>query len=279
MQGTVIKVISENFYVECQGEIIICSERGKLKLTKNLPLVGDLVIINKEKKVIEEILPRKNQLIRPNVANIDQAFIITSLKNPDFSTNLLDKLIVQLEINHIMPIICVTKKDLIDETLFLKYQEILNYYEKIGYHVVYNYELLKIKELLKGKITVFTGQTGAGKSTLLNKLFPHLNLKTGEISISLGRGRHTTRHTEIINTLDIKVLDTPGFSALSFLNYNLESVKKGFVEFQNFPCLYKDCNHIKEGECMVKRAVNEGKIMKSRYENYLNFANEFDKRK
>lgn len=279
MKGTVIKVISENFYVDIMGEVVICTERGKLKLKKSLPLVGDLVIVDKEKKVIQEILPRKNVLIRPNVANISQAFIITSLKNPDFSTNLLDKLIVQLEINKIKPVICITKKDLIGEEEFFRYQEILNYYKKIGYEVVFNHELLKIKKMLKNEITVFTGQTGAGKSSLLNKLFQELDLKTGEISLALGRGRHTTRHTEIITISDIKVLDTPGFSALSFLSYDLESVKKAFVEFDDFPCLYKDCNHIKELECMVKKAVNDGKILKSRYENYLNFAFEFLNRK
>ena len=121
------------------------------------------------------------------------------------------------------------------------------------------------------------GQTGAGKSTLLNNLFK-MNLKTGEISLALGRGRHTTRVVEIIEIGDIKVLDTPGFSSLSFLNYNLESVKNAFIEFKNYPCLYKDCNHDKESECNLKKAVNNNLVLKSRYENYLNFKKEFERK-
>lgn len=279
MQGRVCKVISENFYIQVNNQIIICKQRGKLKHTKNLPLVGDLVIISLEKKIILDILPRKNQLIRPSVANIDQAFIITSLKEPDFSTNLLDKLIVQLEINKIKPIICITKKDLLTKEEFLNYQETLTYYEKIGYQVVFNTDFLKIKQLLTNKITVFTGQTGAGKSTLLNKLFANLNLKTAKISLALGRGKHTTRHTEIITIDNIQVLDTPGFSALSFSNYDTKKIKQAFIEFSNYPCKYQDCNHIKEGECMVKKALSKGDILPSRYQNYVNFIQEFKNRK
>ena len=236
-------------------------------------------MFDREKQVIEEILPRKNEILRPPVSNIDKAFVITSFKTPDFSTNLLDKLLVQLEINHIKPVICLTKRDLIDDNLYFKYKKILDYYETLGYLVLYNDDFDKIKKELKGNVTVFIGQTGAGKSTLLNKLFQNLNLKTGEVSIALGRGRHTTRHVEIITIDDIKVLDTPGFSALSFLSYTKESVKSAFAEFKDFPCVYKNCMHEKENECMVKQAVEKGMILKSRYENYLNFIKEFDDRK
>ena len=171
MKGQVVKVISEIFFVLCDGKIYKCKQRGILKKQNTLPLVGDFVVFNQEKKVIESILPRFNMIIRPNVANITQAFIVTSFKNPDFSTNLLDKLLVELEINKIKPVICLTKKDLIDESTFQEYKEILDYYERIGYQVVYNTELIKIKKILEDNTTVFTGQTGAGKSTLLNKLF------------------------------------------------------------------------------------------------------------
>ncbi len=279
MIGLVVKVISNQFYVKVDKKIILCTQRGILKHAKNLPLVGDLVVIDSKKQVIEKILPRKNMIIRPNVSNIDQAIIVTSLKNPDFSTNLLDKLLVQLEINKIKPIICLTKKDLLTNSEFLNYQDTLKYYQKIGYIVLENTEIKEILKLLKNKITVFIGQTGSGKSTLLNKLFPSLNLKTGEISLALGRGKHTTRVIEIIEIDDIKVLDTPGFSALSFLAYDLENVKQAFIEFANFPCLYKDCNHDKEEECLVKQAVRDGKILESRYLNYLNFKKEFTERK
>ncbi len=276
MQGTVVKVISSNFYVEVNKNIYICTQRGVLKKNKTLPLVGDKVIIDINKKVIEKILPRINEIIRPPVANITKGIIVTSLKNPDFSTNLLDKLLVELEINKIKPVICLTKIDLLEMTEDLI--NTINYYKKIGYIVLNNTDTDLIKQELKGETTVFIGQTGAGKSTLLNKLFPSLNLKTGEVSLALGRGRHTTRVVEIIEIDDMKVLDTPGFSSLSFLSYNLESVKNAFIEFKNFPCVYKDCNHDKEPECNLKKAVEENLVLKSRYDNYLNFKKEFERK-
>ena len=279
MQGEVVKVISNQFYVKVNNNVLICTQRGVLKKNKTLPLVGDKVLVDIEKRVIEKILPRKNEIVRPPVANIDQAIVVTSLKHPDFSTNLLDKLLVQLEINKIKPIICLTKKDLLSSIELTNYLEIINYYQKIGYLVVDNTDIKKILKELENKITVFLGQTGAGKSTLLNKLFPDLNLKTGEVSLALGRGKHTTRVVEIIEIGSIKVLDTPGFSALSFLKYDLESVKEAFIEFKNYPCLYKDCNHDKEPECNLKKAVLTGEVLKSRYENYLNFKKEFSERK
>ncbi len=279
MQGEVVKVISNQFYVKVNNNVLICTQRGVLKKNKTLPLVGDKVLVDIEKRVIEKILPRKNEIVRPPVANIDQAIIVTSLKHPDFSTNLLDKLLVQLEINKIKPIICLTKKDLLSSIELTNYLEIINYYQKIGYLVVDNTDIKKILKELENKITVFLGQTGAGKSTLLNKLFPDLNLKTGEVSLALGRGKHTTRVVEIIEIGNIKVLDTPGFSALSFLKYDLESVKEAFIEFKNYPCLYKDCNHDKEPECNLKKAVLAGQVLESRYENYLNFKKEFSERK
>lgn len=279
MQGEVVKVISNQFYVKVNNNVLICTQRGVLKKNKTLPLVGDKVLVDIEKRVIEKILPRKNEIVRPPVANIDQAIVVTSLKHPDFSTNLLDKLLVQLEINKIKPIICLTKKDLLSSIELNNYLEIINYYQKIGYLVLDNTETKKILKELENKITVFLGQTGAGKSTLLNKLFPDLNLKTGEVSLALGRGKHTTRVVEIIEIGNIKVLDTPGFSALSFLKYDLESVKEAFIEFKNYPCLYKDCNHDKEPECNLKKAVLAGQVLESRYENYLNFKKEFSERK
>lgn len=276
MQGTVVKVISSSFYVEVNKNIYICTQRGVLKKNKTLPLVGDKVIIDINKKVIEKILPRINEIIRPPVANITKGIIVTSLKNPDFSTNLLDKLLVELEINKIKPVICLTKIDLCEMTDDLI--NTINYYKKIGYIVLNNTDTDLIKQELKDETTVFIGQTGAGKSTLLNKLFPSLNLKTGEVSLALGRGRHTTRVVEIIEIDDMKVLDTPGFSSLSFLSYNLESVKNAFIEFKNFPCIYKDCNHDKEPECNLKKAVEENLVLKSRYDNYLNFKKEFERK-
>ena len=278
-KGQVIKNVSDIFTVLIEEEKIECKCRGKMRMEKQIPLVGDFVLVNKNTKTIEEILPRLNEIIRPKVSNITQGIIVTSLKHPNFSTNLLDKLLVELEINNIKPIICITKKDLLSNREFDSIKPILNYYKSIGYEIIYNTEIVKLKKILENNVSVFMGQTGSGKSTLLNKIFPELNLETGEVSLALGRGRHTTRHVEIIYKNKIKVLDTPGFSALSFLSYDKESVRNAFKEFKNYPCVYRDCFHLNEEECNVKKAVNNGKILKSRYENYQSFLEEFkDKR-
>ena len=275
IKGQIIKNISDTYDVLIGDEILTCKCPGNFRYKNIIPIVGDFVFIDKEKKIILEILARKNTIIRPKVANITKAFVVTSFTHPDFSTNLLDKLLIELEINKITPVIIMTKKDLVDNITYLKIKEILKYYEKIGYKVLVNTDITKIKKELKNNTTVLIGQTGAGKSTLLNKIFQDLNLKTGEISIALGRGKHTTRHVEIIVKDDIKVIDTPGFSALSFLEFSKEDVRDAFLEFQDYPCLFKDCMHIKESECNIIKEVKRGNILNSRYENYKCFIDEF----
>ena len=269
MEGLITKILSDKCYVKTEKEVIVCTIRGKFRSLQLLPLVGDRVIIDEKKKVIEKILPRENEIRRPPVSNITQAIIVTSFKNPDFSTNLIDKILIELEFNHIKPVICLTKKDLIEKEELDKLQETINYYEKIGYQVFYNDNLDELKKIFPGEVTVLVGQTGSGKSTLLNKLVPELNLKTGEISLALGRGRHTTRHIEMLELFDGMLLDTPGFSSLEFQNMTKSEVRDSFIEFKNYPCLYRDCMHTNESECMVKQAVNNGDILESRYENYL----------
>ena len=276
MKGQIVKIHSDLHYVQALDQIYPCKCRGVFRKEKILPLVGDYVEFDSKKLVIEKILPRKNEFYRPKVSNIDQAFLITSLVSPDFSLNLLDKLIVLMELHSVQPIICITKRDLVKENDFDKTIEVLSYYQKIGYTVIYNTELDKIKDLLKGKTSVFTGQTGAGKSTLLNKLNPDWNLETGEVSIALGRGRHTTRVVTLYELFGGKVMDTPGFSALDFHSYSKEQIRDAFIEFREFPCPFKDCLHTKEAECEVKKAVSANNIMKSRYLNYLNFIGEDD---
>lgn len=268
MQGQIIKILSNLYFVNSDNKIYECHSRGKFRNDKITPTVGDYVKFDDKNNYILEILPRKNTLVRPLVSNIDQAFIVTSCKSPDFSSNLLDKLLVILEYHRIIPIICFTKKDLLTKTELKQMKQIKKYYEKIGYKVLWNTNLFKIRRLFKNKTTVFTGQTGAGKSSLLNKLNKNLKLETGEISKALGRGKHTTRHVELIELFKGKVLDTPGFSSISFEELNDEDIRNGFIEFSKYTCSYPNCKHIKEKECKVIQAVKDGKILASRYENY-----------
>ena len=274
MKGQIIKISSDLYFVSHDNKTIPCKCRGIFRKEHITPVVGDYVLFSVEENIINEILPRKNIFQRPKVSNIDQAFIITSLKLPDFSLNLLDKFIVLMEINNVKPIICITKEDLLEKDEIEKINEILKYYQSIGYKVVYNTEEDKIKQLLKGKTSVFTGQTGAGKSTLLNKINPNWQLETGEVSIALGRGKHTTRVVELFEYYDGKVMDTPGFSALELTGYSKDQIKEAFVEFKNYPCPFKNCSHTKEKECSVKEALQDKKILQSRYDNYLSFIGE-----
>lgn len=268
MEGLITKILSDKCYVKINKEVVVCGIRGKIRSQKLLPLVGDKVIINKEKRIIEKILPRKNELRRPAVCNITQGLIIASLKKPDLDTNLIDKILVELEFNSIKPVICFTKADLLSVAEINNIESIINYYKTL-YPVYFNSDIKSLKKIFKDEITVFIGQTGAGKSTLLNKLNPNLELKTGEISLALGRGRHTTRHVEIIEILGGSLLDTPGFSALEFPNMMQKEIRDAFIEFSKFPCPYRDCMHIKESDCEIKKAVEANLIPRFRYENYL----------
>lgn len=274
MQGQIIKIVSDLHYVSCNGEVYPCKCRGIFRKEHITPVVGDYVLFSIEKKLIEEILPRKNEFERPKVSNIDQAFIVTSLVHPDFSLNLLDKLLILMKLHNVDAIICITKKDLADEDKYQEVNSLLDYYRGLGYKVVSNQELDKVKKLIQNKTSVFTGQTGAGKSTLLNKLNPNWNLETGEVSLALGRGRHTTRVVELFQIFGGKVMDTPGFSALDFDKYSKEEIRDAFIEFHNYPCPFKDCMHTKEKECVVKKAVLANDILDSRYKNYLSFIKE-----
>lgn len=267
----IIKIISNDYFVSYNSHEYICKSRGKFRKDNIIPQVGDYVIFDIKEKIITDILPRKNILDRPKVANIDQAFIVTSVKQPDFSTNLLDKLLIICENKKINPIICITKKDLLNKQEWSILKPILKYYKKLGFKIVYNNQLWKIKILLKHKTTVFTGQTGAGKSTLMNKLNNSLNLETNEISKALGRGKHTTTIVTLINMYHGKVVDTPGFSSVDLSFLTDEEIRDSFREFNENKCDYKNCMHLKEQNCYIKEEVANGKILKSRYENYINF--------
>ena len=273
MEGIIIKNISNDYVVLCKNGEYTCKPRGKFRNDKITPLVGDNVIIDPDNKYILEIKKRKNMLIRPSVANIDQALIVSSVKEPNFSTNLLDKLLVIVTYNNIKPIICLTKLDLLNESELKEIDMYIKYYSSLGYTVVSNQDKKLIKELLKDKLTVITGQSGAGKSTLLNMLDKSLELKTNAISKALGRGKHTTRHVELYNIDGGLVVDTPGFSAIDLSDIPNIAIRDNMIEmYENLSeCKYRDCMHIKEDGCAVKRKVENGEILISRYINYKSF--------
>lgn len=273
MQGKIIKQISNDYTVLVNDKLVVCKARGKFRKLGITPLVGDDVLIDLDNNYILEILPRKNSLIRPAIANVDQAIIVTSVEVPEYSSNLLDKLITIIEFNNIKPIIYFSKLDLVSADEKKEYKNIMAYYKSIGYDVFDNYD--DVKRVLKDKVTVLTGQSGAGKSTLLNHIDPNLNIKTDAVSYALGRGKHTTRHTEFLNVYGGLIADTPGFSALDFNELTNSDIRDNFIDFEKYKdkCKYQDCMHNEEEDCCVKQMVLEGNILKSRYENYLGFIN------
>jgi len=271
MRGQIIKILSNLYTVKSNGKIYECHSRGKFRNENITPLVGDFVMFDPENNYILEIMPRKNELERPMVCNVDQGLIVTSLKNPDFSTNLLDKLLVVMEFNKIKPIICLTKYDLLNKIEKKEIKKYVKYYTKLGYKVLYNTNLFRIKRLFRNHTTVFTGQTGAGKSSLINKLDKRFNLETGEISKALGRGKHTTRFVQLLEIKGGNVVDTPGFSMIEFNKMTKQDIRDCFLEFKKYSCPFKDCMHLVESDCSVKQQVEKGNILESRYINYKKF--------
>lgn len=271
IDGLITKVNSDTFTVKCKDGYIDCKARGKNRFEKIKPFVGDKVLIDKEKCVIESVCERRNYLLRPPVANIDIALIVTSVVKPNLSLNLLDKLISIITINNIEPVIIFTKLDLGNKDSLKEIKMLTKYYESIGIKVFTNKKTRKIKKYLKGHIVTVCGQTGAGKSTLLNKLDKKLNLETNEISEALGRGKHTTRIVELFEIDNFYIVDTPGFSSIDINTYSEEEIKNSFIEFRNLECKFKDCKHLNELGCSIKNNKN---ILSSRYENYLKFIKE-----
>ena len=271
MNGKIIKIVSNLYTVSCDGVLYECQARGKFRNEKITPLVGDECEIDAQNNYILKIHPRQNSLDRPLIANVDIALIVTSVKKPNLSLNLLDKMLSIIIINKIKPVICFTKMDLLNSNEKKEIKKIAKYYQKIGIDVVYNNKINKLMKVLKNKIVVFTGQTGAGKSSLLNKIDKNLNLKTSEISEALGRGKHTTRHVELFKVKNTLIADTPGFSALDINKYSSEEIRDSFLEFAKYNCQFKDCFHLKEKKCEIKKMVEAHKILESRYKNYQSF--------
>lgn len=285
IKGQIRKAISGFYYVHADGETYQTRGRGNFRNRKITPLVGDQVLFESENKTdgyLLEVMPRKNQLVRPPVANVDLGVVVTSLVEPNFSYNLLDRFLVSLEYESIEPVIFLTKTDLASNEQQI--DEIKQTYETIGYPVIVPKYPGDTEELIRyfpERLTVFMGQSGAGKSTLLNQISPDLNLETGEISDSLGRGRHTTRHVELLPLYDGLVADTPGFSSIDFLTIETTELPKQFPEFMSASnhCRFRECMHAKEPGCEVKRQVETGEIAQTRYENYLQFLQEVENRK
>ncbi|HAJ69625.1 MAG: ribosome small subunit-dependent GTPase A [Alkalibacterium gilvum] len=292
--GQIIKALSGFYYIKTAGgKTYQTRARGIFRKNKVTPLVGDYVEFSFETEQegrLEKILERKNSLIRPAVSNIDLGVIIMSTKNPDFSTSLLDRFLVSVEKNDIKPLIYVTKTDIIEEKKYNEIKTICEYYRNIGYSVILpacgetiKRETIKdnLESFINGKTVVFMGQSGAGKSTLLNKIDAKLNLKTAETSKSLGRGKHTTRHVELISVLGGLIADTPGFSAIQFDDLTQQELILCFPEIweNGKECRFKSCIHLNEPNCAVKKAVEQESISEYRYKNYVTLLDEIQKRK
>lgn len=284
-QARIIKIISNQYTIQDHDLIRVAAVRGKQRL-KFKPAVGD--IVNYEEKddqtVIMDVKPRINQMLRPFVANVDQALIVTSMKDPDYSEHLLNRLLFLSLLADITPRIVVTKSDMTDEAERKRIEKDLEWYQKAGIDVFYSHpgsddELLE--QMLKGKVSVLCGQSGAGKSSLLNRLDPEFRLRTQEISKALGRGKHTTRHCELHPVAGGLVADTPGFSSLDFSRLDVSDLDRRIPDFQQYlgECRFADCRHLKEPGCAVKTALDEGKINPSVYQDYCEIMNEADSAK
>lgn len=297
-EGLIVKALSGYYYVKPlrEGRVVSgedpsvqCRARGIFKKRGESPLVGDRVIYSLTENgegTVDEILPRSSQLIRPPVANAELAVLLFSVKEPELNLLLLDKFLVHIEHSGLDALILLTKQDLADDgddTV----QRVKELYESVGYGVLITSSqegkgIQEVKDRLAGTISVFSGQSGVGKSSLLNALMPGLSLETSEISMRLGRGRHTTRHVELIE-LDNGgfVADTPGFSQLDFLELGVEELSACFREFTPYAerCKFRGCSHLHEPGCRVIEARDNGEIAESRYRHYEEFFTEMKDKK
>ncbi|MBE6155863.1 MAG: ribosome small subunit-dependent GTPase A [Firmicutes bacterium] len=273
LKGRIKNINSTKYIVDVNDKDYTCVLRGIFRKEKITPLVGDYVEINEKELQITKILPRKNYLHRPNIANVDIALIITSVKKPDLDLILLDKLLVHVLANNIRPVICFTKTDLLTEDEQKDFKKIMKYYKNAGYDAILNENVLKFKMLVHDKVVVTCGQTGAGKSTFINMIDDSLHLETNPISESLNRGVHTTRYVSLYKIENFYIADTPGFSSLDLTNLTVEQIRNGFNEFSDYPCQYHDCSHINTDGCNVFPKVGK-KILESRYNNYKKFIKE-----
>jgi ribosome biogenesis GTPase len=288
-EGKIVKALSGFYYVLHNGVMIQCRGRGVFRKNKITPLVGDEVVFqaeNEREGYIMEVKERKNELVRPPIANVDQAILVFSAVEPGFSTVLLDRFLVLVEYNHIKPLICITKMDLTNDNEKQAINEYADHYRNIGYEVLLTSSETEagiegLTPHVEDKISVFAGQSGVGKSSLLNVLRPDLELKTNDISSHLGRGKHTTRHVELIRIGNGLIADTPGFSSLEFTDIEAEELTYCFPEMvrESENCKFRACLHISEPKCAVKAAVESQTITQYRYQHYVDFLQEIKERK
>ena len=288
MQGKIVKGIAGFYYVHVvEFGLYECKAKGVFRKEKIKPLVGDNVEIDvldeaEKKGNIVEVLERKNELIRPAVANIDQALVVFAVTKPKPHFNLLDRFLIMMESKGIPVVLCFNKKDIAKEPEIQHLKEI---YESCGYQMIFTSALEKenienVKQLLRGKTTAIAGPSGVGKSSLINIFQPDANMETGTISEKIERGKHTTRHVELMNLYDGYVADTPGFSSLELEMEPIEAAR-AYHDFDEYAtdCKFRGCLHDSEPHCAVKEAVDEGKISKERYEHYLTMLKELKEKK
>ena len=284
IEGRIIKGIGGFYYIETEKGLYECRARGIFRKNKITPLVGDFVKISvvdedNKKGVVEEIQERKTELVRPPIANVNKALIVFAVKNPTPHLSLLDRFIVLAERENLEIVIILTKIDLDDDNTF---EKIKNIYEPCGYKVIgvsnlENKNIDKVKEELKDNTVVFAGPSGVGKSSLLNQIDSNFQLKTGDVSDKIKRGKHTTRHAELFELkFGGMVADTPGFSSLTLDDIEDIDLKDYFIEFEDYDdCKFGSrCIHQNEPNCAVKEAVENGEIPKERYESYIQLLNE-----
>ena len=284
LNGKIIKGIGGFYYVDTENGLYECRARGIFRKEKIIPLVGDRVVISivdeeNKKGVVEEIDERDTELVRPPIANVDKALIVFAIKNPSPNLSLLDRFIVLAEKENLEIVIILTKADLDDGEELNKIKDI---YELSGYKVIpvsnkQKMNIEKVKEELKGNVVVFAGPSGVGKSSLLNEIDKNFELQTGEVSDKIKRGKHTTRHAELLKLeCGGMVADTPGFSSLTLDDIDETELKEYFIEFNDFDdCRFGSrCIHEKEPSCAVKEAVENGEISKKRYDSYIQLLNE-----
>lgn len=299
LKGTIVKALSGYYYVRAKdglpnSETVQCRARGVFKKKGLSPLVGDNVLYSLTENgegTVEELLPRSSELIRPPVANIDLAILVFSVTEPALNLQLLDKFLVHIEHAGIPAVLCLSKQDLENDGLETEEAQaaaasVNRIYRPLGYEVYGTSSrrgegIEPLQERLKGHLAVFAGQSGVGKSSLLNAIVPGLQLETNEISNRLGRGKHTTRHVELIEIGGGLVADTPGFSQLDFTELGIEDLGYCFVEMRELSphCKFRGCTHVHEPGCAVLEAIAKGEIEQSRHDHYVLFLAEMKEKK